>query len=38
VGKQTEVFVRRAVIEALDGEHVHLSAEQVHAAAKCVVP
>ena len=29
---------RRAVIGALAGEHVHLSAEQVHAAAKRVVP
>lgn len=29
---------RRAVLEALDGEHVHLSAEQVHAAARRVVP
>jgi len=29
---------RRAVIGALDGEHVHLSAEQVHAAARRAVP
>ena len=29
---------RRAVIEALEGDHVHLSAEQVHAAARRVVP
>jgi Fe2+ or Zn2+ uptake regulation protein len=29
---------RRAVVGALAGEHVHLSAEQVHAAAKRVVP
>jgi Fur family ferric uptake transcriptional regulator len=29
---------RRAVIEALAGEHVHLSAEQVHAAARRTVP
>ena len=29
---------RRAVIEALAGEHVHMSAEQVHAAARRVVP
>ncbi len=29
---------RRAVIQALDGEHVHLSAEQVHGAARRVVP
>jgi Fur family transcriptional regulator, stress-responsive regulator len=29
---------RRAVIGALDGEHVHLSAEEVHAAARRAVP
>jgi Fe2+ or Zn2+ uptake regulation protein len=29
---------RRAVIRALAGEHVHLSADQVHAAARRVVP
>jgi Fur family transcriptional regulator, stress-responsive regulator len=29
---------RRAVVEALAGEHVHLSAEQVHAGARRVVP
>lgn len=29
---------RRAVIEALEGEHVHLNAEQVHGAARRVVP
>ncbi len=29
---------RRAVVEALAGEHVHLSAEQVHAGAKRIVP
>jgi Fur family ferric uptake transcriptional regulator len=29
---------RRAVIRALEGEHVHLSAEQVHAAARRIVP
>jgi Fur family ferric uptake transcriptional regulator len=29
---------RRAVIRALEGEHVHLSADQVHAAARRVVP
>ena len=29
---------RRAVISALDGDHVHLSAEQVHAAARRIVP
>jgi Fur family transcriptional regulator, stress-responsive regulator len=29
---------RRAVIESLGGEHVHMSAEQVHAAARRVVP
>ena len=29
---------RRAVIGALEGEHVHLSAEQVHAAARRAVP
>ena len=29
---------RRAVIRALDGEHVHLSADQVHAGARRVVP
>jgi Fe2+ or Zn2+ uptake regulation protein len=29
---------RRAVISALRGEHVHLSAEEIHAAARRVVP
>jgi Fe2+ or Zn2+ uptake regulation protein len=29
---------RRAVIRALEGEHVHLSADQIHAAARRVVP
>ncbi len=29
---------RRAVVEALGGEHVHLSAEQVHAGARRIVP
>ncbi|HUY65667.1 MAG TPA: transcriptional repressor [Acidimicrobiales bacterium] len=29
---------RRAVLSALEGEHVHLSADQVHAAARRVVP
>jgi Fur family transcriptional regulator, stress-responsive regulator len=29
---------RRAVIGALEGEHVHMSAEEVHAAARRVVP
>ena len=29
---------RRAVLSALEGEHVHLSADQVHAAARGVVP
>jgi len=29
---------RRSVCTALDGEHVHLSAEQVHAAARRIVP
>ena len=29
---------RRAVIDALAGQHVHLSAEQVHAGARRVVP
>lgn len=29
---------RRAVLRALDGEHVHLSADQVHAGARRVVP
>jgi Fur family ferric uptake transcriptional regulator len=29
---------RRAVVEALAGEHVHLSAEQVHAGARRIVP
>ena len=29
---------RRAVIGALEGEHVHLSADQVHAAARRAVP
>jgi Fur family ferric uptake transcriptional regulator len=29
---------RRAVIGALEGQHVHLSAEQVHAAARRAVP
>ncbi len=29
---------RRAVLQALEGDHVHLSADQVHAAARRVVP
>jgi len=29
---------RRAVIQALSGEHVHLSADQVHAGARRIVP
>ena len=29
---------RRAVVGALSGEHIHLTAEQVHAAARDVVP
>lgn len=29
---------RRAVVQALAGEHVHLTAEQIHAAAQRIVP
>lgn len=29
---------RRAVVHALDGEHVHRTADQVHAAARALVP